>query len=159
MSWPLSPSRVESPEPYRPLSPPRVESPPPYRPPAAPRPPYVILDDESSDTETLGSQDTLSTIFDPPQKRLRASSDDFCEQVFLCNICQEVFSIGQFTNCRNCSKTVCDSCLIHTRYVSGLGGLCAFCRQSFGDCLPDEEDTEDTESEYRPSVASEDLED
>lgn len=41
-----------------------------------------------------------------------------------------------------------------------MEGLCALCRQTFGDGLPEEEeDTEDTLSEYQPSVASDDLED
>lgn len=152
---------------YRPLSPAPLPSTilPILRPPPAPRPPYgapiihLFSDDEFSDTETLGSQDTESTVEDIPLKRRRVEESSLVEQIFPCSICFELFSIGEFQNCRFCGKTVCYTCIVHTRYVSKLEGLCALCRQTFGDGLPEEEETEDTESEYQPSVASDDLED
>lgn len=165
---PLSPD-------YRPVSPPLSLHLPTLRPVPRPRPPYgapvihLTSDDELSESETLGSEDTVESIF-VPRKRARIEeeetedtesvcSDHMVEQVYPCCICLEFCSIGQFQNCRFCGKTVCHSCLIRTRYVSGLEGLCALCRQSFGDGLPEEEDTDSTESEYSPSVASSDLED
>jgi len=145
-----------------------------------PRPPYGIpvihlySDDEYSGSETLGSEDTVESIFVPLKKRrvaeedeeddetastLSAPSETEIQQVFPCCICLDFCDIGQFQNCRFCHKTVCHTCILHTRYVSGLEGLCALCKQTFGDGLPDEEDTDSTESEYNPSVASSDLED
>lgn len=171
---PLSPD-------YRPVSPPLSLHLPTLRPVPRPRPPYgppiihLFSDDEYSGSETLGSEDTVESIFvslkrrrvaeveededDETASTLSAPSETEVEQVFPCCICLDFCDIGQFQNCRFCHKTVCHSCLLHTRYVSGLEGLCALCRQTFGDGLPDEEDTDSTESEYNPSVASSDLED
>lgn len=161
MYTPRSPS-------YRPNSPAPVPSTvlPILRPPAAPRPPYGVpiihlySDDEYSDSETLGSEDTASTVEDIPLKRRRVEETSVVEQIFPCNICFTLFSIGEFQNCRFCHKSVCHDCILRTRYLTKMEGLCALCRQTFGDGLPEEEeDTEDTLSEYQPSVASDDLED